>query len=78
MVCWVVCSDHDLLPQLCASRQYHQILSHQFQGNYKKENNPQREPGYLFLALLLRLVRMAEHTYSLRGFCYGLIPKQNI
>lgn len=71
----MVCSERDLLPQLHASERYHQILSHQFQGNYKTENNLQREAGYLFLALLLRLVRMAESTYSIRGILLWLNPK---
>lgn len=59
----VVCSEDDLLLQICASRLRHQIFSHQFQGDYKTENNLRREASYLFLALLLKLVRMAEHVY---------------
>jgi len=74
MVYEVVCSERDL-PQLRASRQYHQILSHQFQGNYKTDNNLQRKAGYLFLALLLRPVRMAKITYSLRGLSLWFNPK---
>lgn len=75
MVYEVVCSECDLLLEFHASRRYHQILSHQFQGNYKTENNLQREAGYLFLALLLRPVRMAERSYYLRGIFLWLNPK---